>query len=58
MQIFNPLLIVVEGAKTPPKMLTHFHRVWADSRKLFSVLRASPSPEESEAAGTDFNSLA
>jgi hypothetical protein len=28
------LLIVVEGAKTPAKMLTHFHRAWADSRKL------------------------
>jgi len=33
------LLIGVEGAKTPPKMLTHFHRAWADSRKLFKVLR-------------------
>jgi hypothetical protein len=27
------LLIVVEGEKTPPKMLTHFHRACAGSRK-------------------------
>jgi hypothetical protein len=31
---FYSLLIVVEGAKTPPKMLTHFHRAWAGSGKL------------------------
>ena len=36
---FKPELIGVEGAKTPPKMLTHFHRAWEDSRKLFKVLR-------------------
>jgi hypothetical protein len=29
---FLALLIGVEGAKTPPKMLTHFHRAWADSK--------------------------
>ncbi|MBB6443507.1 hypothetical protein HNR53_000095 [Bacillus benzoevorans] len=27
-------MIGVEGTKTPPKMLAHFHRAWADSRKL------------------------
>jgi hypothetical protein len=26
-------LIEVEGAQTPPKMLTHFHRAWANSKK-------------------------
>ncbi|MEH7884704.1 hypothetical protein V7654_10320 [Bacillus sp. JJ1609] len=31
--------IGVEGAKTSPKMLTHFHRAWANSMKQFSVLR-------------------
>ncbi|MBT2681936.1 hypothetical protein J7E38_23530 [Bacillus sp. ISL-35] len=30
---FLLLLIVVEGAKTPPKMLPHFHRAWAGSKK-------------------------
>ena len=29
----------VEGAQTPPKMLTHFHRAWAGSRKSINVLR-------------------
>jgi hypothetical protein len=34
------LLIGVEGAQTPPKMLTHFHRAWAGSRKKINVLWA------------------
>jgi len=63
----------VEGAKTPPKMLTHFHRAWAGSRKPINVLREHGSgetpqalkaprrlpgpPAESEAPGTKINSL-
>src|SRR5690606_7046410 len=40
MLIFDILcLIGVKGTKTPPKMLKHFSRAWADSRMLFSVLR-------------------
>ncbi|WP_170169214.1 hypothetical protein [Mesobacillus subterraneus] len=31
--------IVAEGTETPPKMLTHFHRAWAGSRKSLNVLR-------------------
>jgi hypothetical protein len=38
--VIETLLIGVEGAKTPPKMLTHFHRAWADSRKPINVLWA------------------
>ena len=37
--LFKKLLIGVEGAQTPPKMLTHFPRAWAHSGELFSVLR-------------------
>jgi hypothetical protein len=69
---FEILLIVVEGAKTPPKMLTHFHRAWASSRMPINVLRdeqvigrprrrvsaeeAPGLPAESEAPGTKINS--
>jgi hypothetical protein len=44
--VIENLLIGVEGAKTPPKMLTHFHRAWAGSRELFKVLRAQRQPLE------------
>jgi hypothetical protein len=70
---FLTLLIVVEGEKTPPKMLTHFHRAWADSRKLnpypagawsgdtpqaLKAPRRLPGPPaESEAPGTKIISL-
>jgi len=37
--IIETLLIGAEGTKTPPKMLTQFHRAWAGSRKQINVLR-------------------
>jgi hypothetical protein len=43
---FEHLLIGAEGAQTPPKMLPHFHRAWAGSKKLFKVLRAHLTPKE------------
>ncbi|HAQ06527.1 MAG TPA: hypothetical protein DCR24_02995 [Bacillus bacterium] len=38
--IINILLIVVDGAYTPPKMLKHLPRMWSSSRKLNYVLCA------------------
>ena len=65
------MLIGAEGTKTPPKMLTHFHRAWANSLKQFSVLwedgagvtphpRIAPrrlpgTPTESEVPGAQIN---
>ncbi|MEH7441001.1 hypothetical protein V7201_01585 [Bacillus sp. JJ1122] len=43
-------MIVVEGTKTPPKMLTHFHRAWAGSRKQINVLRAQRQPRGKRSA--------
>jgi hypothetical protein len=57
--VCKALFIAVEGAQTPPKMLTHFHRAWADSRMQFNVLRdqrLTGRLEESEAPGTEINS--
>jgi len=66
-------LIEVEGAKTPPKMLTHFHRAWAGSRELTqcpaglasqcetpqacNAEEARRLPAESEAPGTKISNL-
>jgi len=63
----------MEAAKTPPKMLTHFHRPCAGSKKILNVLwehgsgetpqmlkasRKLPGPPtESEAAGMEINIL-